>query len=146
MKIILKQLTTFSLILLLLSSCKKDEITGAKFTWTYDGLNYVAVQHTAYTSGIGAPYIVAGLQSSVAAPGTGPRVKVASLQPGTYSFGPSSSNRFLYIDGAGDTYEAVEGNFSISRNANGTMDGNFFVKLTNNKVVTGVFTYTPIKP
>ena len=61
--------SSFLLGLLLLSSCNKNDTAGTKFSWTYDGTTYLAKQHLAYTSGLGAPAIIAGLEPNTVAPG-----------------------------------------------------------------------------
>lgn len=143
-------LTAFLAALLLLSSCGKDNPPGqpaeSKFTWTYNGTTYVAKQHAANMSGIGAPSIVAGMQVSPFAGGTGPRINLSSLQQGTYAIALSGANQFQYIDDTGNVEAGTSGSLNITKNTGTLLSGNFSVTLTNTKTITGEFVNTAIKP
>lgn len=136
--------------LLLLASCGKDnppdQPAESKFTWTYNGTNYVAKQHAANMSGIGAPSIVAGMQTSPFAGGTGPRINLSSLQQGTYTIALSGANKFEYIDDSGNVEAGTSGSLNITKNTGTLLSGNFSVTLTNTKTITGEFVNTAIKP
>jgi hypothetical protein len=136
--------------LLLLSSCGKDsppnQPAESKFTWTYNGTNYVAKQHAADTSGIGAPSIVAGMQVSPFVGPTGMRIKLSGLQQGTYTITSNGANRFEYIDDAGYVEIGTSGSLNITKNTGTLLSGNFSVTLINTKTITGEFVNTTIKP
>ena len=130
--------------LTLLPSCDKDDKVESRFSWTYDGATYLAKQHAANTSGMGAPSIIASLETSIVAPGAGTRINLVSLQPGTYSISSGTGNRFDYIDNAGNIHTGSSGNVIISKNTGNLLSGNFSVTLVN-KTITGEFANTPIK-
>jgi hypothetical protein len=130
-------------------SCNKndnDQPTERKFTWTYNGTTYTAKQHTAYMTGIGAPSIIAGLQETVGAPGSGPQTNLTSLQQGSYTITSSGANRFNYIDDGGNILAGTTGSVDITKNTGTALSGSFSVTLSNTKVITGAFENTGIKP
>ena len=66
-------------------SCNKgssDTKEESNFTWTYDDKTYKAKQDTAFTIGIGAPSIVAGLNTGFYDRGSGPRINATGLTEG----------------------------------------------------------------
>jgi hypothetical protein len=144
----LKTILTASLtgLILLLSCGKGDSPVESKFTWAYSGTNFVAKQHSASLSGIGAPSIIASLQLAPYGVGTGPRINLSSLQQGTYAIALNGANRFEYIDDAGDTQAGNGGSLNITKNTGSLLSGNFSVTLTNNNTITGEFANTTIKP
>ena len=147
---LLKNFLTASLSgLLLLFSCTKDDKSDqpveSKFTWTYNGIIYDAKQHHAATSGLGAPSIFTSLLENSPTQTAGPRINLTSLQQGTYVINLNGTNRFEYIDDAGDIHAGTAGNLNITKNTGTTLNGNFSVTLTNNKSVTGEFVNTVIK-
>lgn len=130
-----------------LISCEKSgsPTPSSRFTWTYNGTVYTAKQDTARFYNGGGSTIVAGLQTSIYAPGSGPRMTLTSLNTGNYSFGTGSANSFEYIDIAGFDIPGTGGSLNITRNANNLLDGNFSVTLFNSNTITGEFSNTPIK-
>lgn len=130
-------------------SCDKadapEPTAESKFIWIFEATTYVAKQHSAKLSGIGGPSIRAGLQEGIQA-GSGPRINLASLNPGSYTIASSNVTYFDYIDVAGTTHQGNTGSVTITKNANSFLSGNFSVTLSNNKTITGDFSNTPIKP
>jgi hypothetical protein len=130
-------------------SCNKgssDTKNESSFTWTYDGKTYKAKQDTAFTIGIGAPSIVAGLNTGFYDRGSGPRINVTSLTEGPYSFGSGTGHTFRFIDEAGDNIDATSGTLNITKNTDKLLSGDFNVSLYNSKIITGIFSNTPIRP
>lgn len=116
----------------LYSSCNKDTSDNkheSRFTWTYDGKTYTAKQDTAYTAGIGAPSIIAGLNTALFDRGSGPRINLNGLTVGSYTFGSGSGNSFLFIDDSGNNISGISGTLNITGNANNLLSGNFNVTL-----------------
>ena len=137
------------LVLILLSCTKNDKpdpSAASKFSWTYNGTTYVAIQHTAYLSGLGAPSVIAGLQVYSPTWGSGPTFNLTSLQQGTYALTSGGGNKLRYVDEAGDLHSGTAGSLNITNNSGNLLSGNFSVTLTNNKTITGDFTNTTIKP
>jgi hypothetical protein len=138
-------LAASSIGLILLLSCGKDDTPGqpaeSKFTWSYNGTNYVAKTHIAHMNGIGSPSIVASLQT-----GTGSFINLSSLQQGTYAILINGANMFSYVDEAGDIQAGTSGSLNITKNTGTLVSGNFSVTLTNSKTITGEFVNTAIRP
>jgi hypothetical protein len=129
----MKNIAAIFVLTLAFSSCFIDKRpTDPFFNWTHQNVPHHTTDAQAYISqsglGMGPNQIVAKITSS----GVMDRVNIqlSSLSPNTYVVS-LSTNKFYYVDDAGNILGGAGGSVTIWSNTGNKLSGNFSVKLIN---------------
>jgi hypothetical protein len=149
----MKKIVIISTLMFNILSCNKDNPSTDpwSFNWTYQNAPHSATRADAYISqaglGLGPNQIVAAISSP--SPSYRISIRLSSLSPNSYSVS-LTSNKFDYIDDSGNDLAGVQGNVTISSNANNKLSGSFSVNLINaasdTTAITGSFTNIDLHP
>ena len=151
----MKKIAIICCLTLILLSCNKDNNDNSNdswsFTWTHENVIHMATEAAAYITqagvGMGSNQIIA----NIGTPGAQPRVSIllTSLNPDTYPVSVNT-NRFDYVDDAGNDLRGAAGTVTISANSGNKLSGDFSVKLINpssdTTMITGSFTDINVHP
>jgi hypothetical protein len=149
----MKKIAIICGLTLILLSCSKDSNKSNdswSFTWTHENVIHMATGAAAYVTqagvGLGSNQIIATMGNS-----SQPRVSIqlSSLNPNSYPVSVST-NRFDYVDDAGNDLRGAAGTVTISANSGNKLSGDFSVKLINpssdTTMITGSFTDINVHP
>jgi len=150
----MKKIAIICGLTLILLSCNKDSNTSSdswSFTWTHENVIHMATEAAAYITqagvGLGSNQIIANIGTSNAQPRVS--IRLTSLNPDTYPVSVST-NRFDYVDDAGNELFGAAGTVTISANSGNKLSGDFSVKLINpssdTTMITGSFTDINVHP
>jgi hypothetical protein len=132
---------------ILFMSCKKDNTSsrpGApSFTWTIDGVNYVADEATAFTNDIEARKTVGADVKHV-------EIALHSVNDfpiGTYTIGVAADiiGCWEESDPSGTGHFSTTGTLHITSSTADEVNGDFTVTLNNGSAMSGNFSHIPLE-
>jgi len=143
----MKSILIVFILMLTVLSCNKNNGSNNSwsFKWTYKNVSYSATTADAYITQVGIGTGPNQIRANIPGSGLNYRVsmRLSSLNPNTYPVS-LTSNKFDYIDDAGDNLAGVQGTVTISSDNDNKLSGSFSVKLINltydTTVLTGSFT------
>lgn len=149
----MKKIAIICALTLVLLSCSKDSNTSNDswgFTWTHENVRHMATEAAAYATQAG---VGMGSNQIIATMGTGSQsrvsIQLSSFDPNSYPVSVST-NRFDYVDDAGNDLRGAAGTVTISANSGNKLSGDFSVKLINpasdTTLITGSFTDINVHP
>lgn len=136
--------TTLFFIIFILSCGKSNDPQFWSFNWTHKTVSHSATSADAYITQVALGKGPNQIKADISGSSLNYRVSMylSSLSPNSYPVS-LTSNKFDYIDDAGDHLAGVQGTVTISSETDNKLSGSFSVKLINmnydTTLITGSF-------